>query len=66
MKMHAQSCVAGALRCMSSAAHAQITDGVIKIGVMNDMSGTYADLAGRARWSPRAWRSRISAPPRRA
>jgi branched-chain amino acid transport system substrate-binding protein len=24
----------------------QITDGVVKIGVMNDMSGTYADLAG--------------------
>jgi branched-chain amino acid transport system substrate-binding protein len=27
-------------------AHAQISDGVIKIGVMNDQSGTYADLAG--------------------
>jgi branched-chain amino acid transport system substrate-binding protein len=25
---------------------AQFTDGVIKIGVMNDMAGTYADLAG--------------------
>ncbi len=31
---------------LSTAAHAQISDGVIKIGVMNDMSGTYADLAG--------------------
>lgn len=27
-------------------AQAQVSDGVIKIGVMNDMSGTYADLAG--------------------
>ncbi|HWP25997.1 MAG TPA: ABC transporter substrate-binding protein [Xanthobacteraceae bacterium] len=28
-------------------AQAQITDGVIKIGVMNDMSGLYADLTGQ-------------------
>jgi branched-chain amino acid transport system substrate-binding protein len=28
------------------AAHAQYTDGVIKIGVLNDMSGLYADLSG--------------------
>ncbi len=28
------------------AAQAQISDGVIKIGVMNDMSGLYADLTG--------------------
>ncbi len=27
-------------------AYAQFSDGVIKIGVMNDMAGTYADLAG--------------------
>jgi branched-chain amino acid transport system substrate-binding protein len=27
-------------------AHAQISDGVVKIGIMNDQSGTYADLAG--------------------
>src|SRR3989337_255583 len=27
-------------------AQAQMSDGIIKIGVMNDMSGTYADLAG--------------------
>ena len=30
----------------TGAAQAQMSDGVIKIGVMNDMSGTYADLAG--------------------
>src|SRR5213080_4547260 len=28
-------------------AQAQYTDGIIKIGVMNDMSGTYADLGGQ-------------------
>jgi branched-chain amino acid transport system substrate-binding protein len=32
---------------MSTAAQAQVTDGVIKIGVMNDMSGTYSDLSGQ-------------------
>lgn len=30
----------------STSAFAQYTDGVIKIGVMNDMSGTYSDLSG--------------------
>jgi branched-chain amino acid transport system substrate-binding protein len=34
-----------ALGC--GAAQAQYTDGVIKIGVMNDMSGTYSDLSGQ-------------------
>lgn len=29
-----------------AAAQAQISDGVIKIGVMNDMSGLYADISG--------------------
>jgi branched-chain amino acid transport system substrate-binding protein len=36
--------VALALGC--GCASAQYTDGVIKIGVMNDMSGTYKDLSG--------------------
>ena len=31
---------------MCGTAQAQMSDGVVKIGVMNDMSGTYADLAG--------------------
>ena len=35
-----------ALALAVGAAHAQISDGVIKIGVMNDQSGTYSDLAG--------------------
>jgi branched-chain amino acid transport system substrate-binding protein len=30
----------------AGAAQAQISDGVVKIGVMNDQSGVYADLAG--------------------
>jgi branched-chain amino acid transport system substrate-binding protein len=30
-----------------SGAQAQYTNGTIKIGVLNDMSGTYADLSGR-------------------
>jgi branched-chain amino acid transport system substrate-binding protein len=32
---------------VSSGAFAQYSDGVIKIGVMNDMSGTYSDLSGQ-------------------
>ena len=31
----------------SSSAFAQYTDGLVKIGVMNDMSGTYSDLSGQ-------------------
>ena len=31
----------------AGAAHAQYSDGVIKIGVMNDQSGLYADLTGQ-------------------
>src|SRR3979411_3249733 len=37
--------LAVALGCGS--AQAQYSDGTIKIGVMNDMSGTYADLSGQ-------------------
>jgi branched-chain amino acid transport system substrate-binding protein len=32
---------------VAGAAQAQVSDGVIKIGVMNDMSGLYADLTGQ-------------------
>jgi branched-chain amino acid transport system substrate-binding protein len=38
--------VAAAFGVAAGAAQAQITDGVIKIGVMNDMSGLYADISG--------------------
>jgi len=43
-----------ALALTPLAAHAQYSDGVIKIGVMNDQSGTYADLSGQGSvWAAR-------------
>ena len=38
--------IAAVLALAAGGANAQISDGVIKIGVMTDQSGTYADLAG--------------------
>jgi branched-chain amino acid transport system substrate-binding protein len=38
--------IAAALAALAGTANAQVSDGVIKIGVMNDMSGLYADIAG--------------------
>src|SRR5215467_8306180 len=38
--------LAAALALAAPAAQAQVSDGVIKIGILNDQSGTYADLAG--------------------
>src|SRR5262252_464089 len=35
-----------ALTCLAGAAQAQVSDGVVKIGVLSDMSGLYTDLAG--------------------
>jgi branched-chain amino acid transport system substrate-binding protein len=43
-KLIGATALAVVLSC--GAAHAQYTDGVIKIGVLNDMSGLYSDLAG--------------------
>jgi branched-chain amino acid transport system substrate-binding protein len=40
------SLAAAALAGTAGLAQAQISDGLIKIGVMNDMSGLYADIAG--------------------
>src|SRR5258706_15596568 len=37
---------AAAALALSASAHAQISGNVVKIGVMNDQSGTYADIAG--------------------
>jgi branched-chain amino acid transport system substrate-binding protein len=37
--------IAGAL-ALAGAAHAQISDGIVKIGVLSDMSSLYADLDG--------------------
>ncbi len=36
-----------ALGFAASGAHAQVSDGVVKIGVLNDQSSLYADLAGQ-------------------
>jgi len=38
---------AAALALMTGAAQAQISDDVVKIGVLTDMSGTYSDLSGQ-------------------
>jgi branched-chain amino acid transport system substrate-binding protein len=35
------------LSCVAGASNAQMTDNVIKIGVLNDQSGLYADLSGQ-------------------
>ncbi|MFN9776135.1 MAG: ABC transporter substrate-binding protein [Burkholderiales bacterium] len=41
-----KTAIAGALALLAGTASAQYSDGVIKIGVINDMSGLYADIAG--------------------
>jgi branched-chain amino acid transport system substrate-binding protein len=46
MKVFRRWCVAAAFAGAAAAAQAQYSDSVIKIGVLNDQSGTYADLAG--------------------
>jgi branched-chain amino acid transport system substrate-binding protein len=38
--------LAAGLALAAGGAYAQMSDGVVRIGVMNDQSGTYADLAG--------------------
>ncbi|RAU21423.1 ABC transporter permease [Paramagnetospirillum kuznetsovii] len=38
---------AAALALSTGLAHAQFTDGKVKIGVLTDLSGTYSDLAGQ-------------------
>ncbi|MEI7445770.1 MAG: ABC transporter substrate-binding protein [Burkholderiales bacterium] len=49
-----KTAVAGALALLAGAASAQITDGVIKIGVLNDQSGLYADITGQGSvWAAR-------------
>ena len=49
-----KTAIAGALALIGGAAAAQYTDGVIKIGVLNDQSGLYADIAGQGSvWAAR-------------
>ncbi|MBN9429827.1 MAG: ABC transporter substrate-binding protein [Burkholderiales bacterium] len=46
MKRTLVSLLVSAGLAAAGAAHAQISGGVVKIGVMNDMSGVYADIGG--------------------
>src|SRR5918992_6281900 len=46
MKVKSRLFIAAAFAFAAAGAQAQYTGGAIKIGVMNDQSGTYADLAG--------------------
>lgn len=44
-KLSTLACAA-AFAALSATAHAEISGGVVKIGVLTDLSGTYSDLAG--------------------
>jgi len=46
MRFKMKVLAAAAALALSASAHAQISGNVVKIGVMNDQSGTYADIAG--------------------
>ena len=46
MKFTRTTTLAAALVLTAGVAHAQYTDGTIKIGVLSDMSGLYSDLGG--------------------
>jgi branched-chain amino acid transport system substrate-binding protein len=46
-KLGMTAAIAVAASTTAGSAHAQISDGVIKIGVLNDQSSLYADLAGQ-------------------
>ena len=46
MKRKLLSFAAAAACAFGGAAQAQISDGVVKIGVLNDMSGLYSDITG--------------------
>ena len=46
MKRKLLSLAAVAACAFAGSAHAQISDGIVKIGVLNDMSGLYSDITG--------------------
>ncbi|HWS75164.1 MAG TPA: ABC transporter substrate-binding protein [Quisquiliibacterium sp.] len=46
MKRKLSSILVAAALATAGAAHAQISDGVVKLGVLNDMSGLYSDITG--------------------
>jgi branched-chain amino acid transport system substrate-binding protein len=45
--MHFKKLSVCLMTCAALAAHAQVSDDVVKIGVLNDLSGIYSDLAGQ-------------------
>ena len=47
MRIKAFGACASAIALLGGAAHAEISGNAVKIGVMNDQSGLYADLAGQ-------------------
>src|SRR2546428_8501994 len=47
MKVLGIATLVAALAVAAAPVHAQVSDGVIKIGVLNDQSSLYADLAGQ-------------------
>jgi branched-chain amino acid transport system substrate-binding protein len=47
MKVKVLGACVSAIALLSGAAHAEVSGNAIKIGVMNDQSGLYADLAGQ-------------------
>src|ERR1700756_4741149 len=47
MRITSTFALACAAVLVAGAAAAQISDGAVKIGVMNDQSGTYADITGQ-------------------
>ena len=47
MKRKLLSIAAAAVCALGGAAQAQISDGIVKIGVLNDMSGLYSDITGQ-------------------
>ena len=62
MKSLAAAIAAGLVFAASGgAANAQISDDVVKIGVLTDMSSLYRTPPARVRWSRCRWRSPITA-----
>ena len=47
MKRTLLSTLAAAACLIGTTAQAQISDGIVKIGVLNDMSGLYSDITGQ-------------------
>ena len=47
MKRKLLSLAAMAACAFAGGAQAQISDGIVKIGVLNDMSGLYSDITGQ-------------------